>query len=469
MLMKGALENVLDAIGDTPIIKLQSVASHVDSEIYVKLEAMNPGGSVKERIGKYILEKAIERGELKPGGTIIEGTSGNTGVGLAMFAAVHGYKCIFVLADKQSKEKIDNLRAFGAKVIVCPTNVPAEDPKSYYSVSAGLAKTIPNSYFVSQYDNPFNAETHYYTTAPEIYAQTGGEFDAFVAGVGTGGTISGCGKYFKEKMPEVRIVGVDIEGSILAHYHKTGEVCEAKPYVLEGIGEDILPDNVHFDIIDEFVMTADKESFLMTRKLLTDEGLYVGGSCGAAVVGAIRYAEGLKTPQRILTLLPDSGNRYASKIFNDDWMRDNGYLDSSFNVMIKDVLETLGKGQEKLQTIDDTATVREAIAALKKYSISQLPVYHADALVGVVSENQLLRPVFEGDLDLGETISVALQNNYRVIDANHMLNEVTDALLREDIVIVTAGDDIVDILTNSDILNFVSQKQTYGKRRAARS
>jgi len=469
MLMKGALNNVLDAIGDTPIIKLQSVASHVESEIYVKLEAMNPGGSVKERIGKYILEKAIERGELKPGGTIIEGTSGNTGVGLAMFAAVHGYKCIFVLADKQSKEKIDNLRAFGAKVIVCPTNVPAEDPRSYYSVSAGLAKTIPNSYFVSQYDNPFNTDTHYYTTAPEIYAQTGGEFDAFVAGVGTGGTISGCGKYLKEKMPDVRIVGVDIEGSILAHYHKTGEVCEAKPYVLEGIGEDILPGNVHFDIIDEFVMTEDKESFLMTRKLLTEEGLYVGGSCGAAVVGAIRYAEGLKKPQRILTLLPDSGNRYASKIFNDDWMRDNGYLDSSFNVMIKDVLETLGKGQQKLQTIEDTATVREAVAALKQYSISQLPVYHDGVLAGVVSEHQLLRPVFEGDLDLGETVSVALQNNYQVINANHMLNEVTDALLREDIVMVTVGDDIVDILTNSDILNFVSQKQSYGKRPAART
>jgi len=464
MLMKGAVDNVLETVGNTPIVKLQRVANHVTSDIYVKLESMNPGGSVKERIGKYILEKAIEQGDLKPGGTIIEGTSGNTGVGLAMFAAVHGYRCIFVLADKQSKEKIDNLRAFGAKVIVCPTNVAPDDPRSYYSVAAGLAKTIPNSYFVSQYDNPLNTDTHYTITGPEILAQTGGEFDAFVAGVGTGGTISGVGKYLKEKMPDVRIVGVDIEGSILAHYHRTGEICQAKPYVLEGIGEDILPKNVHFDTIDTFVMTQDKEDFLMTRKLLTHEGLYVGGSGGAAVVGAIRYAETLKEPQRILTLIPDSGNRYASKIFNDDWMRDNGYLDSSFNVMIKEVLEALGKGNYKLQRIQDTATVREAIKVLDEHSISQLPVYHGADLIGVVSEHKLLRPVFEGRLDLDESISIAVQNNFRVIDAHHMLNEVTDGLLREDVVMVTIGDDIIDILTNSDILNFVSQRQSYSER-----
>ncbi len=460
--MKGAVDTVMGAIGETPIVRLNRIASHVDSQIYVKLECMNPGGSVKERISKYILEKAVAGGELRPGGTIIEATSGNTGIGCAMFAAVNGYRCIFVLADKQSKEKIDNLRAFGAKVIVCPTNVEPDDPRSYYSVAESLARSIPNSYYVDQYNNPWNTDAHYYTTGPEIHRQTGGEFDVFVAGVGTGGTISGVGKFLKEKMPGVRIVGVDIEGSILAHYHRTGEICEARPYVVEGIGEDILPENVHFDVIDEFVVSADKESFLMTRRLLTHEGLFVGGSCGAAVVGALRYAESLKEAKRIVVLLPDSGSRYASKIFNDDWMRDNGYLDSTFNVMIRDVLATLGKGKEPLHTVQETLTLREAVEIFKRYGISQLPVYRGTDLVGAVTEHDLLRPVFEGELKLDEPLSVARQNNFTVIDANQMLSQVTDALLEDQVVMITVGDKVVDILTNADILTFVSRRQSYG-------
>ncbi len=460
--MKGAMNSVMDAVGETPIVRLNRVAAHVASEICVKLECMNPGGSVKERIAKFILERAMESGELKPGGTIIEATSGNTGIGCAMFAAVHGFRCIFVLADKQSKEKIDNLRAFGAKVIVCPTNVPPDDPRSYYSVAETLAHTIPNAYYVNQYNNPWNSEAHYQTTGPEIVRQTGGEFDVFMAGVGTGGTISGVGKYLKEKMPAVRIVGVDIRGSILAHYHRTGEICEARSYVVEGIGEDILPDNVHFDVIDDFVVVDDKESFLMTRKLLTQEGLYVGGSCGSAVAGALRYAASLERPQRILVLLPDAGGRYASKIFNDDWMRDNGYLDSSFNVMVRDVLAALDKGKEPLHAIDESTTIGEAVAEFKKYGISQLPVYRGDDLVGVLSEHMLLRPVFEGELSPDEPVSVARQDNFVVVDANAMLSGVTDALLADQVVMVTVGGRVVDILTDADILNFVAQKQSYG-------
>lgn len=317
--------NILDVIGDTPIVKLNKVGNHVSSDIYVKLEYLNPGGSIKDRMGVYLCQKAVERGDLKPGGTIVESTSGNTGVGIALFAAIHGYNCVFVMADKQSQEKIDNLKAYGAKVIVCPTDVEPEDPRSYYSVAAKLGN-LPNSVFLDQYGNMDNGESHFEITGPEIYKQTNGKFDTFLATVGTGGTISGCSRYLKSKMPNLKTIGVDCEGSILMHYHKTGEICEAKSYVVEGIGEDFLPDNVLFDLIDDFVMVNDKESFLMTRELLTKEGIYAGGSCGSAVVGAIKYAESLVKPERILVILPDSGNRYASKIYNDKWMRNMGYL-----------------------------------------------------------------------------------------------------------------------------------------------
>ena len=320
-------QNILDVIGDTPIVKLNKVGNHVSSDIYVKLEYLNPGGSIKDRMGVYLCQKAVERGDLKPGGTIVESTSGNTGVGIALFAAIHGYNCVFVMADKQSQEKIDNLKAYGAKVIVCPTDVQPEDPRSYYSVAAKLG-SLPNSVFLDQYGNMDNGESHFEITGPEIYKQTNGAFDTFLATVGTGGTISGCSRYLKSKMPNLKTVGVDCEGSILMHYHKTGEICEAKSYVVEGIGEDFLPDNVLFDQIDDFVMVNDKESFLMTRELLTKEGIYAGGSCGSAVVGAIRYAETLDKPERILVILPDSGNRYASKIYNDNWMQKMGYINA---------------------------------------------------------------------------------------------------------------------------------------------
>ena len=320
-------QNILDVIGNTPIVKLNKVGNHVSSDIYVKLEYLNPGGSIKDRMGVYLCQKAVERGDLKPGGTIVESTSGNTGVGIALFAAIHGYNCVFVMADKQSQEKIDNLKAYGAKVIVCPTNVEPEDSRSYYSVAAKLG-SLPNSVFLDQYGNMDNGECHFEITGPEIYKQTNGQFDTFIASVGTGGTISGCSKYLKSKMPNLKTVGVDCEGSILMHYYKTGEICEAKSYVVEGIGEDFIPDNVLFDLIDDFVMVNDKESFLMTREMLTKEGIYAGGSCGSAVVGAIRYAESLDSPERILVILPDSGNRYASKIYNDNWMQKMGYINA---------------------------------------------------------------------------------------------------------------------------------------------
>lgn len=447
---------IVDVIGNTPIIKLGKVAKDVESEIYVKLEFMNPGGSIKDRIGAFILDRAVQKGVLKPGGTIIEGTSGNTGMGLAMWSAINGYKCIFVLADKQSMEKINALKAFGAKVVICPTNVEPEDPRSYYSVAKRLSETIPNSYYVNQYDNFDNRETHFNTTGPEIWKQTEGDFDVFMAGVGTGGTISGIGRYLKSQKPSMKVVGVDIEGSILTHYHKTKEMIAAKPYVLEGIGEDMIPLNIDFDIIDEFVQVQDKECFLMTRSLLLKEGIYAGGSSGAAVVGALKYARTLKTPKKILVILPDSGNRYQSKIYNDEWMRVHGYADSTFNVMIKEVLEQLGKGKNKIVSITSKATIGEAIALMKEKGISQIPVINDKILLGVAAEKDLLRPVFEGDLSLKESISVALKDSFEVIDSHEMLERVTTALGQKKMVLVKDKGEIVDILTDIDILNYIS-------------
>lgn len=460
-MMKGAKANVLEAIGNTPIVKLSQELTGVDSEIYVKLEYMNPGGSTKDRIGKFMLDQAIKDGTLKPGGTIIEGTSGNTGVGLAMWAAINKYKCIFVLADKQSKEKIDNLRAFGAKVVVCPTNVEPEDPRSYYSVSKQLAQTIPNSWYVDQYNNLNNRETHYSWTAPEIYEQTKGDFDVFMAGIGTGGTITGCGKYFKEKMPHVKIVGVDCEGSIVAHYAKTGEFIEAKPYVLEGVGEDFIPDNYDFKMIDDFVVIGDKESFIMTRKLLKMEGIYAGGSAGAAICGAIKYAKTLDKPKKILVLLHDSGNRYASKIYNDDWMSDNGYLDSDFNASIKDVLEELNKANRPLVSIQDKATIGEAIKVMEESGISQLPVMTKENIKGIVSETQLMKPLFHGEYKLSDSVSLLVQSHFRQIDENDLLSSVADSLLKKQIVIVTRDHKPISILTHIDILQFISGREKY--------
>ncbi len=317
-------QSVLDIIGETPIIKLGKTASEVESEIYVKLEYLNPGGSIKDRIGKYICQKGMENGELKPGGIIVEATSGNTGAGIALFSAIHGCKAVFVMADKQSKEKINALKAMGATVILCPTNVEPEDPRSYYSVAAKLVENL-DCFYTNQYHNKDNPNSHYYSTGPEIFNQTNGQFDAFVAGVGTGGTISGTCRYLREKMPSLKVIGVDPKGSILKHYHETKELIEAHSYVLEGLGEDFIPSTINFDVIDQFITVEDEESFQLTRKLLQQEGIFAGGSSGAAVLGAIKYAKTLSTPERILVIAPDSGSKYVSKIYNDEWMKSHSY------------------------------------------------------------------------------------------------------------------------------------------------
>lgn len=323
--------SILESIGNTPLVRLRKVTENVKATVAAKVEYLNPGQSVKDRIAIKMIDDAEEKGLIKPGGTIIEGTSGNTGMGLALVAAVRGYKCIFTTTDKQSKEKIDLLRALGAKVEVCPTDVDPEDPRSYYSVAKRLSEEIPNSYYPNQYENLSNTQAHYETTGPEIWEQTEGKITHYACGMGTGGTITGVAKYLKEKNPDIKVIGLDSFGSVYKHYFETGEFNKdvIHPYKTEGIGEDIIPGNIDFDYIDDVVQVSDKQAFLMTRNLATQEGLFVGGSCGAAVFGALEYAkkENLKSIDLMVIILPDSGTRYISKIYNDDWMRENNYIE----------------------------------------------------------------------------------------------------------------------------------------------
>ena len=323
-------DSILDAIGNTPLVRLNSVVKDLPLTVAAKVEYLNPGQNIKDRIALKMIEDAEEAGLIKPGGTIIEGTSGNTGMGLALAAAVKGYKCIFTTTDKQSQSKIDLLRALGAKVEVCPTNVEPDDPKSYYSVAKRLSEEIPNSYYPNQYDNLSNTKAHYETTGPEIWEQTDGKVTHYVAGMGTGGTISGTAKFLKEKNPDIKVIGVDSVGSIYKKYFETGEFDknEIKPYLTEGIGEDIIPENVDFDLIDAVEQVNDKDAFTMTRALAKEEGLFIGGSCGAAVFGALQYAQNnpVTKDDVMVVILPDSGTRYVSKIYNDEWMQENNFL-----------------------------------------------------------------------------------------------------------------------------------------------
>ena len=320
--------NILETIGNTPLIKLNSITESIKSDVFVKVESFNPGNSVKDRMAIKMIEDAEKEGKLKPGGTIVEGTSGNTGMGLALAAIVKGYKLICVSNDKQSKEKFDVLRAMGAEVFVCPTDVEASDPRSYYSVSKRISEETKNSWYVNQYDNPSNTIAHYESTGPEIWDQTNGRIDHFVVGVGTGGTISGVGKFLKEKKPSVKIWGIDTYGSVFKKYHETGVFDESEiyPYSTEGIGEDILPENVDFNVIDHFEKVTDKDAAIYTRKLAREEGIFAGNSCGAAIAGLLQLKENFKKNEVVVALLHDSGSRYIAKIYNDDWMKKKGFI-----------------------------------------------------------------------------------------------------------------------------------------------
>ncbi|MBW2463480.1 MAG: pyridoxal-phosphate dependent enzyme [Deltaproteobacteria bacterium] len=455
-MMHGAVPNILSAVGHTPLVKLNHVAKDVVADIYVKCEHMNPGGSMKDRMAINMIDQAEARGELKPGGTIIEATSGNTGASLAMIAAVRGYSCIFIMPDKMSHEKIAGLRAFGAKVVVCPTAVEPDDPRSYYSVAEKLATDTRNSFYTRQYHNQDNPEGHYQSTGPELWEETNGEMHVFIAGLGTGGTISGTGKFLKEKNPDIQLIGVDPVGSLYYDFVKTGRVTKPFTYKVEGIGEDFFPSTAHLDILDDVVRVDDKECFLMTRELVQKEGLYVGGSSGAAVAGAIKYAQQRNKKENIVVLICDSASKYISKIFNDDWMRDNGYLEEGTSLgVVADLLKTKSSG---VITAKPTDRVRDVIGKMKDHGISQLPVVKDGKLVGALAEVDLLRFLVGGEYSLNSTVEPLVESQYATCTPQTKLELVQTMLGDVKMSIVLDGDDVIGVITKIDLIDFLVRR-----------
>ncbi len=446
--------SILETIGNTPIIKLNSLAKGIPGTILVKVEYFNPGGSVKDRIAKKMLDAAEKSGELKPGGTIVEGTSGNTGMGLALFALHRGYKAIFTMQEKQSKEKQDMLRALGAEVVLCPTGVKPEDPRSYYRVSDRLVKTIPNAYKPNQYANPNNPLSHYEDTGPEIWRQLEGKIDVFVAGLGTGGTITGIGHYLKEQNPKVQVIGADPKGSLYYQYKKTGVLGDgAKTYLTEGVGEDFLPSTIDFKYIDDVLQFSDQEAMLMTRRLAREEGILCGSSSGGALAAGLKWAkEHLKANQVMLVLLPDHGNRALSKVFNDDWMQKNQMFETRIEGTAGDLVK-LKKTEESLHALDPEDTLDKAIKLVKATGFSQFPVFIEGMVVGTLEENRLI-PYLIRKTDLS-TIHVrdVMAPPLEVLLPSANLWEVVKALGVRPAVLVGNPSNVIGILTTYDLLH----------------
>ncbi len=445
-------ENILGTIGNTPLVKLNRVTAGVEALVLAKVETFNPGNSVKDRMAVKMIEDAEADGRLKPGGTIIEGTSGNTGMGLALVAIIKRYKLICVISDKQSKEKMDILRAVGAKVVVCPTDVEPTDPRSYYSVSKRLAEETPNSWYVNQYDNMSNSLAHYEQTGPEIWKQTEGKITHFVSGVGTGGTISGVGKYLKEKNPNIKIWGIDTYGSVFKKYHETGifDENEIYSYITEGIGEDILPKNVDFSLIDGFTKVTDKDAAVYTRKIALEEGIFVGNSAGAAIKGLLQLKEHFKAHDVVVVLFHDSGSRYVGKMFNDDWMRERGFLDENITKaedVIKDHID------KQLIVVRTEELVSHAIDRMRKYNISQIPVVDISGFVGSVDETDLFRSYVADKNVADKPIKEVMGKPFPIVKLATSIEEVSKLFTKEnDAVLVALENGNHQIITKSDII-----------------
>jgi cystathionine beta-synthase len=408
-------DNILGAIGRTPLVRLNRIVSDVPATVYAKLETFNPGHSIKDRMAVRMIEDAERRGLLRPGGTIIEGTSGNTGMGLAMAAIVKGYKCIFTTTDKQSKEKVDALRAFGAEVIVCPTDVDPEDPRSYYSVSSRLERETPNAWKANQYDNLSNSTAHYETTGPEIWEQTEGRIDHFVVGVGTGGTICGAGKYLKERQPRLRVWGIDTYGSVFKKYKETGHLDkhEIYPYVTEGIGEDFLPKNVDFSVIDHFEKVTDRDAAIYTREIVRQEGIWVGNSAGSAIKGLLQLKDNFKAGEVVVVIFHDHGSRYLAKMFNPDWMRRMGYETvggptARALVRSKEVAAIVG--------VEVTATVGEAVARMNENDFSQIPITQENRIVGSLNASHAYRCIIKDAAVTQQAVKEIMQPAFPYVD-----------------------------------------------------
>lgn len=448
--------SIIETIGNTPLVKLNKIFNGLPGTVLAKVEYFNPGNSTKDRMAIKMVEDAEKAGLLKPGGTIIEGTSGNTGMGLALAAAAKGYRCIFTMADKQSQEKINILRAVGAEVYVCPTNVDADDPRSYYSVARKLNKDIPNSFYPNQYDNLSNTAAHYETTGPEIWKQTDGKITHYVATVGTGGSMCGTSKYLKEQNPSIISVGIDTYGSVFKKYKETGifDENEIYPYLTEGFGEDILPKNVNFDVIDSFIKVTDKDGALMARRLSKEEGLFVGWSCGSAVHGALEYSRGnLKDEDVMVILLPDHGTRYLAKVYNDQWMKDHGFLETkSFTSKARDIIASRN-GQNSLVTVAPTAKVSDVIFLMNSKGIDQLPVLDNDLFTGSVSASGLLEKIIEDPQLREKSVGDIMDKPMLFVAPDSTLDVLSSLLNKENkAVLVRDEDQKVHIITQHDVL-----------------
>lgn len=446
--------SIIETIGNTPMVRLNKLNQGIKGEILVKVEYFNPGNSMKDRMAIKMVEDAEKEGLLKPGGTIIEGTSGNTGMGLALTAIAKGYKCIFTMADKQSKEKIDILKAVGAEVIVCPTNVSPEDPRSYYSVAKKLNQDIPNSFYPNQYDNLSNWKAHYETTGPEIWNDTDGKITHYAAGVGTGGSMSGTAKYLKEQNPDIITVGIDTYGSVFKKYKETGifDENEVYPYLTEGIGEDILPKNVDFSVIDHFVKVTDKDAAVMTRRLSREEGLFVGWSCGSAVHGALEYAkENLKEGDRMVIILPDHGTRYLGKVYNDDWMRNHGFLEDKTYGTARDILSGRN-GSYELTVVRKEDTVKEAIAIMNSKGVSQIPVLEKGNVIGSLTDSKLLSKLIDNPTLKDSQVSEVMEDAMKFVALDSTLDVLSSLVNKEKAVLVRDHLDQIHIITKHDIL-----------------
>ena len=456
--MKKICNSILDTIGNTPMVRVNKLTKDIPAEVLIKLETFNPGNSIKDRMALKMIEDAEKSGALKPGGTIIEGTSGNTGMGLAIAAVIKGYKCIFTSTDKQSKEKFDALRAFGAEVIVCPTNVDPEDPRSYYSVSSRLINEVPNSWKPNQYDNPSNAQAHYESTGPEIWEQTEGRITHLVVGVGTGGTICGVARYLKEKNPKIQVLGIDTYGSVFKKYKETGilDKNEIYPYITEGIGEDFLPQNVNFDLIDHFEKVTDKDAAIMTREITRQEGILAGNSAGSAMAGLMQMKDRFKKGDVVVVIFHDHGTRYLGKMFNDDWMREKGFFDKK-GLTAKDLVSSHKK--RKLISLEANESIEKAVKTMSENDFSQLPVTNAGRMVGSLSERHLYNQVVKNPEIIKEPVSAIMQPAFPFVDISAPLDSLSQMITGDNIAVLVRDfkTDETFIVTRYDIINALTK------------